>query len=81
MECLPPHQLGTETDPVSEMLCSLEYWIVDEVKKTNSYSNSSFVLAFGRMWLRNTHLTDFPWLRTPVSFHFNGQWQGPQVKP
>jgi hypothetical protein len=30
-----PH-LRTETDPVSETLCSLEYWTMDKVKKPNN---------------------------------------------
>jgi hypothetical protein len=33
--CLPPH-LRTERDPVSEMLCSLEYRAMDEVQKPSN---------------------------------------------
>jgi hypothetical protein len=33
---LPPPHPGTETDPVSETLCSLEYWTKDTVQKPQS---------------------------------------------
>jgi hypothetical protein len=73
--CLPPHHLKTETDPVSEMLCSLEHRTMDKEKKEKKtvIPNNNFVLAFGRMWLRNSHLTDLSLFRTPVSFQFNDQ--------
>jgi hypothetical protein len=67
--CLPHPHLRTETEPVSGMLCSLEYWMVDKVQKPSNqkcYSPSSEPFRIYK-WDSKTQPDNMPAFETPTS--------------